>query len=178
VTPNGGGAVIGAVRTITWVNSGGFNRDVKIELSTDGGATFPTVIAASAPNTGTYAWTVPNSPTSTARIRVREADFAAPSGTSSANFTISGSPLAAGAVVSGRVLDANGSAISRAVIVLTDNNGLARTAVSNPFGYFVFYDVPVGETYVANVRHKRYRFGQQLIELTDNFSGLVFMAAE
>ena len=178
VTPNGGGAVIGAVRTINWVNGGGFNRNVKIELSTDGGVTYPTVIAASAPNTGDYAWTVPNSPTTTARIRVREADFAAPSGVSSANFTISASPLAAGAVVAGRVLDSNGRAIDRATVVLIDVTGAARTAISNPFGYFIFTDVPVGETYVATVRHKRYRFAQQLIDLTDNFTGLEFMAAE
>ena len=178
VTPNGGGAVIGEVRTISWVNNGGFNRDVKIELSTDGGVTFPTVIAASTPNTGTFAWTVPNMPTSTARIRVREADFAAPSGFSSANFTISSTPLAGGAIVSGRVVDANGRAIQRAAVVITDSNGVSRTALSNPFGYFVFDDVPVGETYVVHVRHKRYRFEQHVINLSDNFTGLVFMAAE
>ncbi len=178
VTPNGGGAVIGQVRTITWVNGGSFNRNVKIELSTDGGATYPTVIAASAANTGSFAWTVPNTPSSTARIRVREADFAAPSGTSSANFTISATPLAGGAIVSGSVLDANGRAIARAAVVLTDGNGVSRTALSNPFGYFVFSDVPVGETYVARVRHKRYQFEQHVINLSDNFTGLVFMAGE
>ena len=178
VTPNGGGAVIGSVRTITWINGGGFNRNVKIELSTDGGSTYPTVIAASASNTGAYAWTVPNMPTSTARIRVREADFAAPSGTSSANFTISSSPLAAGVIVAGRVLDSNGRAIPRATIVLTDVNGISRTAISNPFGYFVFDEVPVGETYFVNIRSKRFRFEQQAINLTDNYTGLVFTANE
>jgi len=178
VTPNGGGAVIGGVTTITWTNGGSFNRNVKIELSTDGGATYPTVIAADQPNTGTFAWTVPNMPTSTARIRVREADFAAPSGSSSANFTISSGPLAGGAVLSGRVLDQNGRAVSRAMVVLNDGSGTTRTAVSNPFGYFTFDDVQVGATYVVNVRHKRYRFEAQVINLTDSFAGLVFMAAD
>ncbi|NOT48604.1 MAG: carboxypeptidase regulatory-like domain-containing protein, partial [Acidobacteria bacterium] len=177
VTPNGGGAVIGTTRTITWVNNGGFNRNVRIELSTDGGTTFPTVIASSVANTGSYSgWTVPNSPTSTARIRVREADFANPVGVSSANFTISLTPLAAGAEISGRVTDANGRAISRATVVLNGPDGVARTATSNGFGYFVFVDVPVGESYLANVRSKRYQFEPRLINLADNFAGLDFIA--
>lgn len=178
ITPNGGGAVVGAVRNITWSNTGGFNRNVRIELSTDGGATFPTVIAADVANTGSFAWTVPNSPTTTARIRVREADFANPSAISSGNFTISLTPLAADAEISGRVTDANGRAINRATIVLTGPNGTTRTALSNPFGYFIFSDIPVGESYLVTVRHKRYLFEQQIINLTDNFSGLNFVAGE
>ena len=178
VTPNGGAAVIGQTRTISWANNGSFNRNVRIELSTDGGATFPTVIASSVANTGSYSgWTVPNSPTTTARIRVREADFVAPSGVSSANFTISLTPLAGDAVVSGRVTDANGRAISRATVVLTGPDGFVRTSLTNPFGYFILTGIPVGESYVASVRSKRYRFDGQIINLTDNFSDLNFVAA-
>lgn len=44
--------------------------NVKISLSTDGGNTFPTVLLASTPNTGTASVTVPNSPTAQARIKV------------------------------------------------------------------------------------------------------------
>ncbi|MGD9562711.1 MAG: carboxypeptidase regulatory-like domain-containing protein [Pyrinomonadaceae bacterium] len=176
VTPNGGAAQIGAVRTVTWTNNGGFSGNVTIELSTDGGATFPTVIASNIVNSGTFAWTVPNMPTSTARVRVREADFAAPSGFSSANFTISSAPLAAGATVEGRVVDASGRGIRRATVTLTDSSGVVRTAITSPFGYFVISDVPVGETYVANVRHKRYSFEPRTVNLTDNFTGLDFAA--
>lgn len=176
VTPNGGGAVIGTVRTINWVNNGGFNRNVRIELSTDGGATYPTVIASSAANTGSFAWTVPNTPTSTARIRVREADFVAPSGTSSANFTISLTPLAADAEISGRVVDSTGRAVSRATVVLIGPDGFVRSTTTNPFGYFVLTGIPVGESYVASIRSKRYRFDSQVISLTDNLTDLNFVA--
>lgn len=176
VTPSGGATVIGNNHAINWTNTGGFNRNVRIELSTDGGATFPTVIASSVANTGTFLWTVPNTPTTTARVRVREADFANPSGSSSANFTISSAPLAAGATIAGRVTDQAGRAISRATIVLTDSNGVARTAVTNPFGYFVFTDVPVGQTYTASVRHKRYQFEPRAVNLADDFTGLDFVA--
>jgi hypothetical protein len=90
VSPSGGSVVIGNNVNITWTNNGGFNRNVTIELSTDGGATFPTVVASDVANTGTRSWTVPNTPTTTARIRVREHDFVEPLGSSATNFTIGG----------------------------------------------------------------------------------------
>lgn len=90
VQPSGGSVSIGANVNITWTNTGGFNRNVTIELSTDGGVTFPTTIASDVANTGTRAWTVPNTPTNSARIRVREHDFVAPLGASTADFAIVG----------------------------------------------------------------------------------------
>lgn len=178
VSPFGGIATVGGVRTINWTNNGSFNRNVTIELSTDGGATYPTVIASNIANAGTYAWTVPNTSTTTARIRVREYDFAAPSGTSSANFTISAAPSAAGAMISGRVLSPTGRSVSRANIMLTDGNGTVRTAVTNSFGYFFFDEVPVGATYVANVRHKRYQFQPRVVNLSADLAGLDFVATQ
>lgn len=178
VSPFGGAAVVGTTRTINWANNGGFNRNVNIELSTDGGTTFPTVIAANTPNTGTFAWTVPNMQTATARIRVREADFAAPSGTSASNFVISLAPLAGGATVAGRVLGADGRPIGRATVTLVNGIGIMRTTNTNSFGYFVFGDVPVGEIYVANVRHKHHVFEQRVVNLSDDFAGLDFVATQ
>lgn len=177
VAPNSGNTVvIGTQQTISWTNSGGFNRDVTIELSTDGGVTYTAAVATNIANTGSYSWTVPNSPTTAARIRVREADFAAPSGMSSTDFTISAASTAAGVTVSGRVSDQNGFAVGRATVTLTDAQGSTRIATTNPFGYFVFEEVPVGESYIAGVRHKRLRFGTQLLNLTDSFTGLDFVA--
>jgi 6,7-dimethyl-8-ribityllumazine synthase len=88
VAPSNGSLQTGSQQNITWTNTGSFSNNVTIELSLDGGGTWPTVIASDVANTGSYAWVVPNSPTSQARVRVREHDFLAPLGQSAANFTI------------------------------------------------------------------------------------------
>jgi len=49
---------------------------VDLAYSTDGGATFPHVIATGLANTGSYAWTIPDTPTTTARVQVTAHDAA------------------------------------------------------------------------------------------------------
>jgi hypothetical protein len=66
----------GSTQTITWdvanTNAAPVNcANVAIELSTDGGLTYPTTILASTPNDGSETITVPDNPTQTARIRVK-----------------------------------------------------------------------------------------------------------
>jgi hypothetical protein len=74
--PNGGESYPGgSSQTVTWNTVGTQNApisvaNVRITLSTDGGNTYPTELLASTPNDGSQAVTIPNTPSTTARIRV------------------------------------------------------------------------------------------------------------
>ena len=88
--------VAGSTQTITWSVAGTTGApvscaNVKITLSTDGGLTFPNVLAFSTPNNGSLAVVIPNIPTTTARIKVESVgniffDI------SNTNFTITAPP--------------------------------------------------------------------------------------
>src|SRR5206468_11576011 len=77
--------------TITWTKTGAI-ANVKLEYSTDGGATYPNVIAASTPAAaGSYAWVIPDTASPTVRVRISDASDATVSATSNANFAIKSS---------------------------------------------------------------------------------------
>ncbi|MES2733812.1 MAG: right-handed parallel beta-helix repeat-containing protein [Bacteroidota bacterium] len=77
----------GSSREITWTSTAVSN--VKIEYSTDGGTTFPHLIAATVPATpNSYAWPVPNITSSLVRVRVSDASDASVKDISDVNFTI------------------------------------------------------------------------------------------
>ncbi|HVP35722.1 MAG TPA: dockerin type I repeat-containing protein, partial [Terriglobales bacterium] len=97
LAPNGGEVwYVGESKNILW-RSVGFTGNVKLELSTNSGTSWSTIIASTG-NTGTYAWTIPNSPSATNRVRVSDATDGSPKDASDANFsipdfTIAGIPL-------------------------------------------------------------------------------------
>jgi hypothetical protein len=84
----------GSTQNITWsVNSTNLTpincANVKITMSTDGGQTFPIVLSASTPNDGTEALVIPNTPTTTGRIKI-EAIGNIFFDINNANFTVTG----------------------------------------------------------------------------------------
>lgn len=177
VTPSGGVVVVGDNVNITWVNTGSFNYNVAIDLSTDGGSTFSN-IAANVANAGTYSWTVSSVATSQAQIRVREVNFASPAGVSASNFTISLVPSSANVSVSGRVQDLNGRGIALANIRFSDEHGNVFTAVTNAFGFYAVEGLLAGETYIAEASHKRYSFAQRIITANDDLSDIDFVPVQ
>lgn len=92
-SPNGGESWAGgSVQSVTWTSSGVAN--VKLEYTLDGAA-WSTIAASTAASAGSYAWTVPSTASTTARVRVSDAAAPSVSDASNAAFTItvpSGTP--------------------------------------------------------------------------------------
>ncbi|MGI8786954.1 MAG: choice-of-anchor Q domain-containing protein [Pyrinomonadaceae bacterium] len=88
----------------------------------------------------------------------------------------SSSPTAASVSIGGQVTTATGRGVSSARIVLTDSRGNQSFAMTNPFGFYRFKEVPAGETYIVEVKHKRYVFAAQVVSLTEDFGDLNFTA--
>lgn len=173
INPSGGSLTPGSNVTITWTNNGGFNRNVTIELSTDGGATFPTTIAADVVNNGSYNFTVPGISTAQGRIRVREHNFVNPVGVSAGNFSVSAS-----AAVSGKAIASNGKGISGAYITVTGANGASQVVRADRRGNYLVANLPTGANYQFTVRAGRYVFSNPYnLVLNNSVSNFNFAAA-
>lgn len=86
-------------------------------------------------------------------------------------------PTAAGVTLGGRVSTANGGlGISNATIFITDPTGEKHSTLTNSFGYFSFENVRAGETYVFEIKHKRYSFVPQAIFINEDLIDLNFTA--
>lgn len=84
--PNGGESWAGgSVQNVTWTSSG--VSSVKLEYTLNG-STWSTITASTAASAGSYAWTVPSSATTTAKVRVSDASVPTVSDVSNAGFTI------------------------------------------------------------------------------------------
>lgn len=98
--PNGGEAwPVGEVRNVTWTASDLSGvASVDLEYSGDGGATWSQVLATGLPNTGSFAWTVNQAPTTLARVRAvaRDPSTNAALDASDADFSIVTTPTAVG----------------------------------------------------------------------------------
>jgi uncharacterized repeat protein (TIGR02543 family) len=106
---------VGSTHAITWSASDNVGvTSVDLAYSTDGGATFPDVIATGLSNTGTYSWIVPSVITSTARVRATAHDAAGNVGADSshANFSISGWAITASPGANGTIQPAGTTVVA------------------------------------------------------------------
>ncbi len=104
----------GSTQTVTWNVAGttanGVNcANVAIMLSTDNGVTFPITMVASAPNTGSATFVIPNNQTSNGRVMVR--------GLNHVFFNVAAGRLTITAPVNGVVLSGTGAN------TITDSSG-------------------------------------------------------
>jgi hypothetical protein len=90
------------------------------------------------------------------------------------------SPTSSSVSVSGRITTSEGEGINRAVVSITDSNGAIRSVLTNPFGYYRFEEILVGETYIINVNHKRYHFNpsSQVLTVIEDRDNINFIAQE
>jgi Carboxypeptidase regulatory-like domain/Beta-propeller repeat len=77
-------------------------------------------------------------------------------------------PTAASANINGRVKTSNGRGIARVRVSLTKPNGEIQITTTNPFGYYRFQELAVGETYILSVSSKRYTFVEPTHVITLN----------
>ena len=86
------------------------------------------------------------------------------------------SPTAASVAIGGRVLSSDGRPINRAVVTITDANGTARAAQTNPFGYYRFTEVPAGAHLIIAASAKNYSFTPQALNAVEDTGELNFIA--
>ena len=89
-SPNGAESwEIGSSHSISWSASGNdCGSSVKLEYSTNGGTLWSNIISSTS-NDGSYPWTIPDVPTTQARVRVTDTSNGSYSDTSNSNFEIS-----------------------------------------------------------------------------------------
>jgi hypothetical protein len=118
-SPNTAATINAGPQTVTWsvANTDAApvsTANVKITLSTDGGATWPHLLAASVPNTGSASVTFPALPTTQGRIKI-EAVGNVFFDVSDANFTLANAPVV-GDVTGDGVVDCADVAVVRAAL--------------------------------------------------------------
>ena len=178
-TPNTNVSWVGnSMQTVTWdvANTTAAPisaANVRISLSTDGGQTFPTVLAVSTANDGSEVIVVPNTPTTQARVKV-EAVGNIFFDIGNTNFSITAGPTAATVSLSGRVILPNNFSTTGAIITLTAADGTSRTTTTGKFGNFRFRAVEIGKTYILSVSAKRGTFAPMVINPTEDLSGIIF----
>lgn len=131
----------GSTQTVTWtVNSTNLApincANVKISLSTDGGQTFPTVLLESTPNDGSQVVVIPNTVSTTARIKIESIgniffDI------SNTNFSITTPPLCG---------DPTGLTTGS---ITNSSAALSWTAIPNALSYTVEYKLNTAATWTV-----------------------------
>lgn len=139
-------------------------------------------ISAPTCNNGTCTATVTYTPntgyTGTDSFTFRANDSVADSNTATVNLSI-GAPTGAETTVSGRIANVFGTGIPKAEVRLINmTTGAVMTARTNPFGYYMFDGVEVGDSYTITVSHKSYTFASEFVTIVGdtniNFTGNLF----
>lgn len=90
------------------------------------------------------------------------------------------SPSAAGVDIAGRVITSNGNGIRNVELRLVEDDGTLHSAITGPFGYYSFTDIPSGQTVIMSVSAKHFHFAQsvRLITLNDGLTAYDWVSQE
>ena len=86
---------------------------------------------------------------------------------------LNSSTVTSNSTITGQVTAPNGRAVSGAPVSLRDAQGAVKFAVTNPFGFFRFLEVPAGGVYTVECLDKRNNFPahnvfvEELVEYVD-----------
>jgi endonuclease/exonuclease/phosphatase family metal-dependent hydrolase len=121
--PNGGESYAGGgSQNITWTAANVSN--VKLEY-TLGGGTWTTITSSTAAAAGSYTWTVPNSATTTAKVRVTDASSTSPTDESNAPFAITAASTPAQVILNEILANEPGSNTAGEFVELVNVGGTA-----------------------------------------------------
>lgn len=90
------------------------------------------------------------------------------------------SPTAGEVSISGRILTSEGTPISAAVIRVTDDEGITKTARTGTFGFYSIDGLRAGRSYIIMAAHPRYQFFPASIvrSVNDNITDVDFISGE
>ncbi|MCK9426302.1 MAG: T9SS type A sorting domain-containing protein [Ignavibacteriaceae bacterium] len=129
------GWTIGTTKNITWSSSAIAN--VKLEYSTNNGSIWQSIIASVDATLGTYAWTIPNEPSSQSLVKISDVTTASIQDSSTSSFIIGKiavtEPLAGSFYQAGKVLTVKWTSqgINNVRIAYTTDNGSNWNTLSN-----------------------------------------------
>ena len=84
-------------------------------------------------------------------------------------------PTAGGVVVAGRVVTIKGVPLSGVRMILSDADGNIVEVFTNAAGFYVFDDVPAGETYTLSPQLKLFTFTPRVLMVEDNMEDVNFV---
>jgi|GEM_PF-7118861 len=129
VQPNGGEFFnIGFTDTIKWSAVGPTN--VKLEYSTDAGNSWSVIAASTSASTGSYAWAVPNTPTTQAKVRISDASNASVFDVSDGLFAIQEPPSITVAADSFAVTVGSGDSTTQTLTIGNTGPGILKWSIT------------------------------------------------
>ena len=90
--------------------------------------------------------------------------------------TAASQPPARNVSVGGRVLTLDGRGVRNAIVTLTDPQGSTRSAMTDPYGSYLFDNVLTGQTYVIGATSRRFQFTSRNVTVSDNLTNVDLIA--